>query len=123
MLDLYMSDENTKVGVLQGTLDLLILKTLDSLGTQHGYGIARRIEQMSADTLELNQGTLHPALLRLEQRGFVRSEIGVSETKRRARFYTLTAEGRRQLHTEIGTWQKLSATVNAILGEPTRAKA
>jgi len=110
-----MSKEAERLELLQGTLDLLILKTLDSLGPQHGYGIARRIEQMSEDALSLNQGTLHPALLRLEQRGLVSSDIGVSENNRRARFYQLTRAGRTRLVTEIDGWKRMSAMVNGIL--------
>lgn len=104
-----------KSDVLQGTLDLLVLTTLDSMGPLHGYGIARRIEQMSREALALNQGTLYPALLRLEQRGWVRSRIGVSDTSRRARFYSLTAAGRRQLQAETDQWVRAAAIVNRIV--------
>ncbi len=111
-----MSKDEARLNLLQGTLDLLILKTLDTLGPQHGYGIARRIEQMSESSVSLNQGTLYPALLRLEQQGLVASEIGVSDNKRRARFYNLTKKGKTRLATEIDQWQRMSATVNGILG-------
>ncbi len=103
--------------VLQGTLDLLVLKTLAGLGPLHGYGIARRIEQVSEDLLALNQGTLYPALLRLEQQGWIESEWGVSENNRRARFYRLTSLGAKQLETEIIRWRRMSAAVNAIIGD------
>lgn len=105
-----------KSEVLQGTLDLLVLKTLETLGPQHGYGIARRIEQVSAEALSLNQGTLYPALLRLEQRGLVSSTIGVSDHNRRARFYQLTAAGRRRLRTETADWRRAASIVERILG-------
>ena len=101
--------------VLQGTLDLLVLKTLDAMGPLHGYGIARRIEQVSQEALALNQGTLYPALLRLEQRGWVRSRLGLSDTSRRARFYSLTAAGRRQLKAETEQWVRTSAIINRIV--------
>lgn len=103
--------------VLQGTLDLLILKTLDVLGTQHGFGIARRIEQVSADVLALNQGTLYPALLRLEQHGWIDSEWGVSSNNRRARFYSLTKRGRARLTEEIEQWRRVSGAVNLIVAD------
>ncbi|HEY3755661.1 MAG TPA: PadR family transcriptional regulator [Opitutaceae bacterium] len=107
-----------KADVLQGTLDLLVLKTLDSLGPLHGFGIARRIEQVSQHVLELNQGTLYPALLRLEQKGLIASEWGVSANRRRARFYSLTRQGRSQLAEEIKVWQRASDVVNAIVAAP-----
>ena len=110
-----MADKKTDV--LQGTLDLMVLKTLDSLGTQHGYGIAQRLQQVSDDLLKLNQGTLYPALLRLEQRGWIRSRWGTSENNRRARFYTLTAAGRRQLRRETEDWQRMAAVMARLLGE------
>jgi PadR family transcriptional regulator PadR len=89
-----------------GTLDLMILKTLDALGAQHGYGIARRIEQVSTGMLALNQGTIYPALLRLEQKGWIASEWGTSENNRRARFYSITRTGRRQLAAEERLWRQ-----------------
>ena len=94
-----------KTDVWQGTLALMVLKTLETLGPLHGYGIARRIEQTSQDLLSLNYGTLYPALLKLEQEGFISSEWGVSDNNRRARFYTLTRAGRKQLAAETREWQ------------------
>ena len=111
-----MSTPSDRLDVLQGTLDLLVLRTLDALGPLHGYGIARRIEQVSGDVLALNQGTLYPALLRLEQQGWISSEWGTSDNNRRARFYALTRTGRRQLATEVERWQRISAAVNLVLG-------
>ena len=104
-----------KSDVLQGTLDLMVLKTLDTLGRQHGYGIAQRIQQVSGSLLSLNQGTLYPALLRLEQRGWIQSRIGTSDNNRRARFYALTAAGTRQLRRETDEWVRASGIVNRIL--------
>jgi transcriptional regulator len=118
MLITNMSKMPSRLDVLQGTLDLLVLKTLSSLGPQHGYGIARRIEQVSGDLLALNQGTLYPALLRLEQQALIASEWGVSDKNRRARFYRLTARGKAQLNREIDRWHRLSGVVNAIIAEP-----
>jgi PadR family transcriptional regulator len=104
-----------KSAVLRGTLDLLVLKTLHTLGPLHGYGIAQRIQQVSGSLLSLNQGTLYPALLRLEQRGWIESRIGTSDNNRRARFYSLTASGRRQLRRETDEWVRTSGIVNRIL--------
>ncbi len=101
--------------ILPGTLDLLVLKTLETLGPLHGYGIARRLEQVSARALALNQGTLYPALLRLEQRGWVRSRWGASEHNRRARFYELTASGRKRLARETAAWEETAAAVARVL--------
>jgi PadR family transcriptional regulator PadR len=98
-----------KAELLQGTLDTLVLKTLASMGPLHGYGLARRIEEVSGDTLVLNQGTIYPALLRMEQRGWIRSDWGKSENNRRARFYTITSRGRRQLVSAIEGWQRIAA--------------
>ena len=98
-----------------GTLDLMVLKTLEGLGTLHGYGIARRIEQVAQGSLELNQGTIYPALLRLEQRGWIASEWGESGNKRRARFYSITAAGRRQLAVEEQNWSRTVAMVSRLL--------
>ena len=100
-----------------GTLDLMVLKTLDGLGPLHGYGIARRIEQVTSGGLELNQGTIYPALLRLEQKGWIASEWGVSETKRRVRFFTLTSAGLRQLDAEQRAWARTVAMLNRLLEE------
>lgn len=105
----------SKSEVLQGTLDLLVLKTLDSMGPMHGFGIALRIQQVSEDLLQLNQGTLYPALLRLEQRDWIASKWGVSENNRKAKYYSLTRAGRRQLVEEAESWDRMSATINRIL--------
>jgi PadR family transcriptional regulator PadR len=108
-----------KTDVRQGTLALMVLKTLDVLGPLHGYGIARRIEQISGDLLTLNQGTLYPVLLKLEQEGSVASEWGASENNRKARFYRLTRDGRRQLQAEARGWEQTAA----IIGRFFRVKA
>ncbi len=108
-----------KADVLQGTLALMVLKTLDVLGPLHGYGIARRIEQISGDLLAVNQGTLYPVLLKLEQEGAIASEWGASENNRRARFYRLTREGRKQLQVETKDWEQTAA----IIGRFFQAKA
>jgi len=100
-----------KPDVLQGTLALMVLKTLEVLGQQHGYGIARRIEQISGDLLAVNQGTLYPLLLKLENEGSIASEWGASENNRRARFYRLTAAGRKQLQTETRDWEQTAAII------------
>ncbi len=105
----------TKSDVLQGTLDLMVLKTLESMGPLHGYGIARRIEQVSDDTLSLNQGTIYPALLRLEQRGWIKSEWGLSDTNRRAKFYSLSRIGREQIDMETENWERIAATMARFL--------
>jgi len=107
---------NNKADVLQGTLDLMVLKTLESMGSQHGYGIAQRLQQVSEDLLRLNQGTLYPALLRLEQRGWVSSKWGTSENNRRARFYTLTRAGKKQLQREADDWHRMAAVMARLLG-------
>jgi PadR family transcriptional regulator PadR len=104
-----------KTEVLQGTLDLLVLKTLDSMGPLHGFGIALRIQQISEDLLKLNQGTLYPALLRLEQRGWIASKWGLSENNRKAKFYSLTRAGRKQLGDEAESWDRMSAMINRVL--------
>ena len=100
-----------KPDVLQGTLALMVLKTLDILGPQHGYGIARRIEQISGDILALNQGTLYPLLLKLENEGSIASQWGASENNRRTRFYRLTVTGRKQLQTETRDWNQTAAII------------
>jgi transcriptional regulator len=97
-------------------LDLLVLKTLDTMGAMHGFGIARRLEQVSENALQLNQGTLYPALLRLEQRGWVSARWGVSDNNRRAKFYALTASGKRHLAAEAADWDRMSALINRVLG-------
>jgi PadR family transcriptional regulator, regulatory protein PadR len=100
-----------KTEVQQGTLSLMVLRTLDVLGPVHGYGIARRIEQISGDLLAVNQGTLYPVLLKLEQEGAIASEWGTSENNRRARFYRLTRAGRKHLRTETEDWEQTSAII------------
>jgi PadR family transcriptional regulator, regulatory protein PadR len=100
-----------KPDVLQGTLALMVLKTLDVLGSQHGYGIARRIEQISGDVLAVNQGTLYPLLLKLENEGSIASQWGASENNRRARFYRLTTTGRKQLQAETRDWKQTAAII------------
>jgi PadR family transcriptional regulator, regulatory protein PadR len=102
--------------VLQGTLDLMVLKTLDTLGAVHGYGIAQRIQQVSENLLQLNQGTLYPALLRLEQKGWIASKWGTSENNRRARFYSLTKAGKKQLAREAEDWQRIVGVMGRVLG-------
>jgi len=104
-----------KADVQQGTLALMVLKTLDVLGAQHGYGIARRIEQISGDVLAVNQGTLYPVLLRLEQEGSIASDWGASENNRRARFYRLTRAGRRQLQSEVKEWNQTAEIIARFL--------
>lgn len=108
-------DNRNRSEVPYGTLDLMVLKTLESLGALHGYGIARRIEQVARGALELNQGTIYPALLRLEQRGWIASEWGESENRRRARFYSITRAGRKQLALEASNWSRTVAMVNRLL--------
>ena len=100
-----------------GTLDLMVLKTLAAMGPLHGYGIARRIEQASESALILNQGTIYPALLRLEQKGWVKSAWGTSDNNRRARFYTITPAGRRQLTAEADLWARTVSMVNRLLSQ------
>jgi transcriptional regulator len=105
----------SKADVLQGTLDLMVLQTLDVLGPQHGYAIAARLEQVSGGALQLNMGTLYPALMRLEQRGLLKGTWGVTETNRKARFYALTAAGRRELVKEREAWDRMTAIMQALL--------
>ena len=114
-----VDDPGARLDVLQGTLDLMVLQTLDSMGPLHGYGIARRIEQISGDALTVNQGTLYPVLLKLEQEGSIASEWGTSENNRKARFYSLTQAGRRQLTVETQQWERLAAAIGRILGNTT----
>jgi PadR family transcriptional regulator PadR len=106
---------DNKSDVLQGTLDLMVLKTLEAISPLHGYGIARRIEQVSSNSLVLNQGTIYPALLRLEQRGWIKSEWGTSETNRRARFYSLSRIGRKKITEETENWERIAATMARFL--------
>ena len=104
-----------KSDVLQGTLDLMVLKTLEAMGPLHGYGIARRIEQVSGNSLSLNQGTIYPALLRLEQRGWIKSAWGTSESNRRAKFYSLSPRGRKQIEEETENWERIASTMSRFL--------
>ncbi len=107
--------KKSKSDVLQGTLDLMVLKTLESMGPLHGYGIARRIEQVSNQSLSLNQGTIYPALLRLQQRGWIKSEWGTSENSRRAKYYSLSRLGKKQIATETENWERIAATMARII--------
>ncbi len=111
----WMSKGNPKPDVLQGTLDLMVLRTLEAMGPQHGFGLAKRIQQISAGALDLNQGTLYPALLRLEQRGWISSEWGASDNNRRAKFYQLTKAGRRQITQEADDWARTVALMERFL--------
>ncbi len=105
----------SKADVLQGTLDLMVLQTLHSLGPLHGYAIAARLEQVSSGALQLNMGTLYPALMRLEQRGLLRGAWGTTDNNRKARFYSLTAAGRRQLAKDRQAWDRMAAIMNSVL--------
>lgn len=104
-----------KSDIFPGTLDLLVLKTLETMGPQHGYGIARRIEQVSENLLRMNQGTLYPALLRLHQKGWISAKWGVSENNRRARFYCITNAGKKQLAAETENWERMSTMIAKLL--------
>ena len=104
-----------KSEILQGTLDLMVLKTLDALGPQHGYGIARRIEQISDHLLSVNEGTIYASLLRLQQRRWISGKWGTSENNRRAKFYSITAGGRKQLAAEVGNWERISGVISRLL--------
>lgn len=113
-----MSNKDSgKAGVLQGTLDLMVLQTLASLGPQHGYAIAARLEQVSKGALQLNMGTLYPALMRLEQRGLLRGDWGLTDNNRKARFYALTAAGRRRLETEKAEWDRMTSIMRTVLDD------
>lgn len=105
----------SKADVLQGTLDLMVLQTLDSLGPLHGYAIAARLEQVSGGALQLNMGTLYPALMRLEQRGLLRGNWGTTETNRKARFYAVTSAGRRQLASEKDAWDRMAGIIHTLV--------
>ena len=109
------NSDRARAEVLQGTLDLMVLQTLDSLGPQHGYAIAARLEQVSGGALQVNMGTLYPALMRLEQRGWLRGRWSTTEANRRARFYAITAAGRRQLAREVAAWDRMAAIIQALL--------
>lgn len=104
-----------KLDVIYGTLDLLVLKTLEALGPLHGYAIARRLHQVSRELLQLNQGTLYPALLRLEHNGWISSDWGTTENSRKARYYSITKAGRRRLELEAEDWQQMAEVINRVL--------
>ena len=106
---------DSKLDLLQGTLDLMVLQTLAAMGAQHGYGIARRIEQVSGNEVLLNQGTIYASLVRLQQRGWIEAEWGTSENNRKAKFYTITKRGRKQLAEDAAYWQRLSAVIGRVL--------
>src|SRR5262245_41357120 len=108
------SADGVRSDILQGTLDLIVLKTLDALGPQHGYGIARRIEQVSEDVLRMNEGTLYTALMRLTQRGWIKSQWGTSENNRRARFYAITSRGRQRLVHESVSWKRMADVMTRV---------
>jgi len=107
--------DTRKSDVLQGTLDLMILKTLHALGPLHGFGIARRLEQVSRDVLRLNEGTVYTSLLRLQQQGWITGEWGRSDNNRKAKFYAITARGRKQLETETENWERISSAIQRVL--------
>lgn len=110
-----------KSAILQGTLDLMVLNTLASLGTLHGYGIARRIEQVSEQALQINQGTIYASLVRLLHRGWISAVWGMSENNRKARFYSITKSGRKQLQTEAQNWQRISSVIGRVLAAAARS--
>jgi transcriptional regulator len=109
--------EAPKADVLQGTLDLMVLRTIDAMGPQHGYAIAARLEQVSGGALQLNMGTLYPSLMRLEQRGLLRGAWDTTSNNRRARFYALTAAGKRQLAQDRQAWDRMSTIMQRVLGQ------
>lgn len=109
------SEKANRSEVLQGTLDLMVLKTLEAMGPLHGYGLARRIEQLSENIFQLNQGTIYASLARLVQRGWISSTWGASENNRKARFYSITRAGRKQLATETENWQRISSVIGRVL--------
>jgi PadR family transcriptional regulator len=110
-----MSNKGPRTDVLQGTLDLMVLQTVAAIGPMHGYAIAARLEQVSGGALRLNMGTLYPGLMRLEQRGWLRAAWGVTDTNRKARYYTITAAGRRQLAAEKADWERMTAIMHVLL--------
>src|SRR5689334_7938077 len=110
-----MSTGDTKSEILQGTLDLMVLRTLETMGAQHGFGLAKRIQQISEGALSLNQGTLYPALLRLEQKGLIASRWGASEANRRAKYYEITRKGRRQVAQETDDWARTVAIMERFV--------
>ncbi len=109
-----------KSDILQGTLDLMVLKTLDAMGSMHGYGIARRIEQLSEEALQVNQGTIYLCLIRLVQKGWIKAEWGTSENNRKAKFYSISRAGRKQLAAETENWERVSGVIGRLLQLDTR---
>lgn len=105
----------TKLDLLQGTLDLMVLQTLETMGSLHGYGIARRIEQLSENAILLNQGTIYAALVRLQQRGWIKAEWGISDNNRRAKFYSITKAGKRQMKEDRSHWERVAAVMARVL--------
>jgi PadR family transcriptional regulator, regulatory protein PadR len=112
----------SKVDLLKGTLDLMVLKTLTAMGPQHGYGIARRIEQVSNDEVLLNQGTIYASLIRLQQRNWIEAELGTSDNNRKAKFYSITRAGHKQLAADTEYWRRLSTVMTRILAIPTEGE-
>ena len=110
-----MGERDTKSDILQGTLDLMVLQTLDAMGPLHGYGVARRIEQVSEDVLQLNQGTIYASLLRLQQRRWISASWGTSDNNRKAKFYAITRAGRKQLAAEADNWQRIAGVIGRLL--------
>jgi len=110
-----------KSEILQGTLDLMVLKTLESMGALHGYGIARRIEQLSDEALQINQGTIYASLVRLLQKGWISGAWGTSDNNRKAKFYSITKSGRKQLHAEAQNWERISSVITRVLSLAERA--
>ena len=106
-----------KLDLMQGTLDLMVLQTLSSMGPQHGYGIARRVEQVSGNEVLLNQGTIHASLVRLEQRRFIKAQWGISENNRRARFYSLTKAGQQELESGTANWDRITSVMQRVLNQ------
>ena len=111
-----MSSEKTSVELLQGTLDLIVLRTLQTMGPMHAYAIASRLEQVAEHQFALNQGTLYPALLRLEQRSWISSKWGVSDNNRKAKYYSLTRTGRKQLAAETESWERMAGVITRLIG-------
>jgi PadR family transcriptional regulator PadR len=112
--------QDPKLDLLQGTLDLMVLQTLDAMGPLHGYGVARRIEQLSGDEVLLNQGTIYASLVRLQQRGWIASEWGVSDNNRKAKFYSITKAGKRQMKEDKSQWERLAAVMGRVLAAATK---
>ncbi len=110
-----MGERDSRSDVLQGTLDLMVLQTLDAMGPLHGYGVARRIEQISEDVLQLNQGTIYASLLRLQQRRWISASWGISDNNRKAKFYAITRTGRKQLAAQARNWERISAVMMRML--------